>query len=133
MLEEPNLHIVGILATGPHQGSGDFAMLAGLADGTTAVLRVKLDLLSGLSLLIRQHLSKATYSDEGGLISAKPMELYSCQPFSMDDGKTVGMVMDVEHMKLPVAFRVEEIPTIITALNRILELSRTQAAPTSVN
>jgi hypothetical protein len=133
MPEEPNLHIVGILATGPHQESGDFAMLAGLADGSTAVLRIKLEILSGLSLLIRQHLTKASYSDEGGVVSAKPMELLSCQPFSIEDGKVVGMVMDVEHMKLPIAFRVEEVPTVIAALKRILELSQTRPVPPSVN
>ncbi|HEX4078740.1 MAG TPA: hypothetical protein VHX61_07695 [Rhizomicrobium sp.] len=133
MPEEPSLHIVGVLGAGPHQESGDFTMLAGLSDGSTAVIRIKLDILSGLSLLIRQHLSKATYRDDGGTVYGSPMELRSCQPFSVADGKTVGMMMDIEHMKLPVAFRVEEIPTVVSALNRMLELSRTQPAPTSVN
>jgi hypothetical protein len=133
MSEEPTLHIVGILATGPHRDTGDFAMLAGLADGATAVIRINLGLLSGLSLLIRQHLSKATYSDRGGTVSSKPMELYSCQPFSIADGMTVGMMMDVENMKLPIAFPVDDLPTVIAALNRILELSQTRPASPSVS
>lgn len=108
-------------------------MLVGLADDSTAVVRIKLGILSGLSLLIRQHLSKASYTDEGGVVSAKPLELYSCQPFSIDDGKVVGMVMDIDHMKLPVAFRVEEIQTVIAALQRMLELSQACHTGTSVN
>jgi hypothetical protein len=100
MVEEPNLHIVGVPAAGPHQESGDFAMLAGLVDGTTAVLRVRSDILSGLSLPIRNHLSRASHPDGNGMVSAKPMDLYSCQPFSIKDGKRLGMVMDVEHLNL---------------------------------
>ena len=123
MPQEPSLHIVGIFGAGPHEESGDFGMLVGLEDGTTAVLRIKLDLLSGLSLLIRNHLAKATYTDEGGMVATKPMQVNSCQPFLTQDGR-VGMVMDVEHMKLPIAFPLDAVPTVMKGLNRMLELAQ---------
>ncbi|MGH6888449.1 MAG: hypothetical protein ACREHF_04525 [Rhizomicrobium sp.] len=132
MPKEPLLHIVGILGAGPHQESSDLGMLVGLEDGTTAVLRIKLSLLSGLSLVLRNYLAKATYTDEAGMVAPKPMQLDSCQPFLMMDGQ-VGMVLDVEHMRLPIAFPVDAVPTLVEGLNRMVELSRVQPTAPSVN
>lgn len=130
MAEEPTqlIHVCGILGIGPHQETHDLGLIVGLMDGTRAVLRFQLGLLSGLSLVLRDYLAKASYSDDGGMVAAQPMQMNSCQPFAMQDGR-VGMVLEVEHMKLPVTFPVEGLPILLKSIERMIELSRKPPAP----
>jgi hypothetical protein len=51
------------------------------------------------------------------------MELTSCQPFSDNEGR-VGMVLEIEHMRLAIAFPAEGVPNMIIGLNRMAELAK---------
>lgn len=122
-IPEKVYHVRGILAAGPHDATGDLALLVGLDGGDQAILRIEQTILSGLELVLKDYLSKQTYSDEGGMIAGRPMQLTSCQPF-VDGQGSVGMVLQIEHMRLPIAFPIEGVSALISGLNRMVQLAK---------
>ena len=124
----PIIEVRGILGGGPHDATGDLGLLVGLSDGSQAIIQIEQSILSGLELILRGYLAKTSYTDEGGMVAARPMELQSCQPFTVGDGR-VGMVLEIEHMRLPVAFPVAGVPILIQGLRRMLKLAKKQPKP----
>ncbi len=124
------VHVTGVLGTGKNQASGNFRAVIQLSDGSRLGLEAEASVLSGLELAIRNHLADQSYAAEGGPFVAQPLLLDSCQPFAHADGR-VGMILEIEHMKLPVLIPLSGIPTLLEGINRMIQLATAQVKVTT--
>jgi hypothetical protein len=101
-----------------------------LADGEIAVVRIELGVLSHVAAAINVHLANRSYRAGGETILAQTTDLLSCQPFSMEDGR-VGLVLELDQLKLPVVIPLQGIPELVHSLERAMDLASARIKPSA--
>jgi hypothetical protein len=121
-------HVVatGIIGTGKNASTENLRIALQLNDGSSLIVEFDRGIVDGIELALRSYLSTISHPDAGGLIAAQALSLNSCQPFSVADGR-VGLVLEIEQMKLSVVFPIEAIPAVLESLTRMHQLA--QAIP----